>query len=498
MRWATVIALAVASLPRLGALQISSLRSGSRLSFRLAASGHTMGKPVLNVAGAVADPLLLDYQEKSALETPPSQRVDQTYNDVAMLDDSVNREAQISQPEFVVLAFTAMTAALAPFLFGEKIVEVLVPTMGATTAAIGISAEYTGRVSMFNGMELAATTVQAASEAEYQMSCAERAKAIIPACVGISFASSIFALLAPALVAEVKKATGFQIASAFYLIWPAISVGAAAVASLAIKQVKFYVARAVAAGDESFVQEKGTYKENVVERFRSFVLATLPVPILASLCPGPLTFKAIVAATSGVAQTEYFHSRAEFQIARGQDAVALKARAAAVADAYASQGARSGSILPFTSSLAALCAAGTAAVVELLPLVPQAPLQALICAVFPALGSLIAAGASLSKARCEVDAEAAKAASDSFILATQTPGSPNSLLNPVKGTASLIQITFSAVSKTYWQTTRGWVVNNPGILLFQRAMQKAIGLGDVKGKSRSRQQNRQQASSVVR
>merc|ERR1712146_264586 len=120
-----------------------------------------------------------------------------------------------------------------------------------------------------------------------------------------------------------------------------------------------------------------------------------PMPILSGLCPGSLSFKAIVCATAGVAQTAYYLSIAEYQCARGTDAVALKARAAAVADAYANQGARSGSILPFTSALGGLCAAATAAVVEVLPLVSPVPFQALLCAVFPAVGSLIASAASV-------------------------------------------------------------------------------------------------------
>ena len=55
------------------------------------------------------------------------------------------------------------------------------------------------------------------------------------------------------------------------------------------------------------------------------------------------------------------------------DAVALKTRAAAVSDTYANQGTRSGAILPFTSALGGLCAAGAAAIVEALPLIPHMP-----------------------------------------------------------------------------------------------------------------------------
>lgn len=68
--------------------------------------------------------------------------------------------------------------------------------------------------------------------------------------------------------------------------------------------------------------------------------------------------------------------RNRYEVARAVDAVALKARAAAVSDTYANQGARSGAILPFTSALGGLCAAAAAATVELVPLIPNIlPLQ---------------------------------------------------------------------------------------------------------------------------
>ena len=82
--------------------------------------------------------------------------------------------------------------------------------------------------------------------------------------------------------------------------------------------------------------------------------------------------------------------------------------------ADANQGARSGAILPFTSALAALCAAATAAVVEVLPLLPSIELEAAVGGIFPVLGALFASAASVSKARCEVDAAAASMAADSF------------------------------------------------------------------------------------
>lgn len=68
----------------------------------------------------------------------------------------------------------------------------------------------------------------------------------------------------------------------------------------------------------------------------------------------------------------------EYTLAIATDAVAVKARIAAVADTYANQGARAGALLPFTSALAGLCVAAAAFIVEINPLLASA---------FPALGT---------------------------------------------------------------------------------------------------------------
>ena len=59
----------------------------------------------------------------------------------------------------------------------------------------------------------------------------------------------------------------------------------------------------------------------------------MPAPILgAALAGGALSTKCIVGAALGAAQSAYFLALAESSLARATDAVALKARSAAVAD----------------------------------------------------------------------------------------------------------------------------------------------------------------------
>ena len=159
-------------------------------------------------------------------------------------------------------------------------------------------------------------------------------------------------------------------------------------------------------------------------------------------------------------QSAFFLAQAEYAVARGTDAVSLKARSAAVSDTYANQGARNGAILPFTSALAALCAAATGAVVEL-PLPDNIFIKVGAYSIFPAFSALFSAAASVGKARCEVDAEAAVQAAGLLALeydTTTTKASglkvdsdvysdDSNILKPFEGVIELIRLTASSSFK---------------------------------------------------
>lgn len=154
-------------------------------------------------------------------------------------------------------------------------------------------------------------------------------------------------------------------------------------------------------------------------------------------------------AAFAAAQSAYFLALAESTLSRATDAVALKARSAAVCDTYANQGTRSAAILPFTSALSSLCAAATAAIVEL-PFVEAlasagtawgTAAEILTVSFFPAFAALFAAAASVSKARCEVDAEAAKLAASTLAL-EYSNDEEDPVLRPLKGVTELIVLTY--------------------------------------------------------
>jgi hypothetical protein len=330
------------------------------------------------------------------------------------------------------------------------------------SAAIGIGAEYVGRVSVADGKEVAASTIQCAAEAEGLLANAERAKAITPLCVGVGALATTFSLLVPVLLANMEQ----SIVNEIYLACPLVSVLAAAVASLALQETKFFSARAISVGNRRFAQSglvgrtwKSTSEQITSkttsgrQKWRNFCLTVLPAPILGALVPGTIVAtKAIIVTALAASQSAYLLTECEYCLARATDAVAVKARSAAVCDTYANQGARSAAILPFTSALSGLCAAATAAIVELPFLESLSATGTLagltsemaVVAFFPAFSALFAAAASVSKARCEVQSEAAVLAASTLALEYNSNEDEDPILRPFRGVFELIQLTYAS------------------------------------------------------
>jgi hypothetical protein len=249
--------------------------------------------------------------------------------------------------------------------------------------------------------------------------------------------AATLALLVPVLLDSLGVGNNLQLVTEIYLLCPLVAVLAAAVAGLAVQETKAFCNQAIGIGNRRFarsgmVARSWLSSTELIERkskftgskWRSFSLSVLPAPLLGALCPGALPTKTIVVAALAAAESAYYLARAEALLARAQDAVALKARQAAISDTYANQGARSSAILPFTSALSGLCAAATAAIVEL-PFVESLAgsgtlygtlLEICTITAFPAISALFAAAAQVSKARCEVDAEAAMQAASTMAL----------------------------------------------------------------------------------
>ena len=118
---------------------------------------------------------------------------------------------------------------------------------------------------------------------------------------------------------------------------------------------------------------------------------------------------------------------------------------------YANQGARNSAILPFTSALSAFCAAATATTVELPFLDTISTLygtigEVALVSAFPVLSSAFAAAAAVSKARCEVDAEAAAQAASTLALEYDgmDGGEDDPILRPFQAVRELFKLAVSS------------------------------------------------------
>lgn len=405
---------------------------------------------VTNLAEKIAAPPTTNTTQRYL---PVQQALQKMKKDVDLLDDVAGRTPQLSGAELLVLISTVAISAISPAFLNMNVVEVLVPAMAALSASVGISAEYVGKVAISNGKEIAALAIQAAAEGEALLAQAERVKAILPLCVGISTTASAFALLAPSFANELLTKFNIKFITEIYLLSPLVAVLAAAIAGLATQESRGLASAAIGIGNRRFASSKSVGRTwmsaaeqveasatRMTGKWTSFAIGVLPAPTIASIIPGDLQFKAIVCAAVAAAQAAYYLSTAEYFIACAVDAVALKSRAAAVADTYANQGGRAGSILPFTSALAGLCAAASAAVAEFLPLVSVWEVQGILAAVFPSGAALFAAAAAVSKARCEVDAAAASVAATEGIAGD----SSKNYKDPLESLKQLIELTIKS------------------------------------------------------
>jgi hypothetical protein len=380
---------------------------------------------------------------------------------VQLLDRLAGQKPQLSAFEFTLLSSAVLSSICSPLFLNGRLAEFIAPSAAAFTAAIGIAAEYTGKVAVADGKEVAAASIQCAAEAEGFLANAERSKAITPLCVGVGATAATLALLVPVLLDSLGVGGNLQLVTEIYLCCPLIAVLAAAVAGLAVQEVRSFCNLAIGVGNRRFARSGLVGRtwlssteiierksKNVAGKWKTFCLSVLPAPLLGALIPGALPTKTIVVAALAAAESAFYLAQAEYILARAMDAVALKARSAAVCDTYANQGARSAAILPFTSALSGLCAAATAAIVEL-PFVEALAeagtasgtfLEICTVSAFPAFSALFAAAASVSKARCEVDAEAAMQAASTIALPYNSE-EEDPILRPLVGVRELIRLT---------------------------------------------------------
>jgi len=130
------------------------------------------------------------------------------------------------------------------------------------------------------------------------------------------------------------------------LLCPLISILAAAVSNLALEETRGFATCAIKVGVRRFSKRRSMGRiwlssvemtqrasRSKIDRWWSFAGSVLPAPIIGRIVGGPsLSAKCIIVAALAAAQSAYFLAQAEGVLARATDAVALKARSAAVCD----------------------------------------------------------------------------------------------------------------------------------------------------------------------
>lgn len=351
-------------------------------------------------------------EEQTAI--PISRSINRIEEDIKSLDASFT-VPELSKVKIGLIIGSAILSMASPAFFGLHTVELLIPAMTAVSAAIGVISEYQGKAAVANAKEIVALGQVATAESEIIMSQAERVKTVLPLCVGIAATAAGFAVLLPALV-ELPFFEELNLnLDALLLFCPLISVLSAAIAGLATSEAQSLIARSIDLGKRRFataskvgsrwnseieIVESQSFK--LSEKWTRFALGILPAPLISVLCPGDFEFQTVVCSAVATAQAAYSLSILEKALAEGEDSIAIKARARAMASTYTHQATRAGALLPYTSALGALCVAGSAAVAEFLPLVPFMPARYLAAAVFPVASSAFAFAAAGAKTRCEV------------------------------------------------------------------------------------------------
>ena len=98
--------------------------------------------------------------------------------DMSLLDRMIGTKPQLSNLQLLLLGSAVLSTASSPLFLAGQLTEFVAPSMAAFTAAIGIAAEYRGRVAVADSKEVAAASLQCAAEAEGYLAAAERAKAV--------------------------------------------------------------------------------------------------------------------------------------------------------------------------------------------------------------------------------------------------------------------------------------------------------------------------------
>mmetsp|Transcript_12565 Transcript_12565/g.25588 ORF Transcript_12565/g.25588 Transcript_12565/m.25588 type:complete len:537 (-) Transcript_12565:298-1908(-) len=321
--------------------------------------------------------------------------------------ETLSREGEIMRrPSTSTVFFTVLSSMvlslISPHTFSPEVTEVLVPTAASIIAVCTTAAEFQGKDSTSDAKEVAAVALARAAQAEAYLARAERAKAIIPAMVGVSATAAASSIVFPILAAGGVAVSPFLIGSC-----PVVATAAAATGSLGKIDTLAEGLAALGKTDPdralpSRVTNGPSVRRKVIkQRVVAVLKAIVPSIALIAFLPGEFTYRCVIASSVAAAQVAYSLAEAETICSEVTMKVAAISKSAAQADVFANRAMAESSVLPFTSAIGGVVAVLSAALVEFNPAV---------AGLVPAVGGIACGVATTAASRSDMDSTSTRLA----------------------------------------------------------------------------------------
>mmetsp|Transcript_40693 Transcript_40693/g.79267 ORF Transcript_40693/g.79267 Transcript_40693/m.79267 type:complete len:549 (+) Transcript_40693:72-1718(+) len=327
--------------------------------------------------------------------------LEQVLSDIRDLSSRRGMKGPSMRTVFMTVVAAMATSLVSPYVFTHHVAGAFISGSAATIFAASSSAECQGGKATAEAKEIACVALAKAARAEVYVSRAEKARAIIPYMIGVSASAATFNLIFPGLMKEI------DVNPVFIALWPIIATAAAAVSAGAVVETLAMGLQALGFSppDRVLSVREATTDEKRLEvasqRLIPVLKATVPGIAVGALYPGAFVTKCILSSAVAAVTTAYAFAEAEAVCGECATRVANIAKASAKAEALANDALAQSAVLPFTSAIAGLALASTAAMVEI-----QLP----IAAVLPMVGAIAAGMSRQAAVKSQQDANDARLA----------------------------------------------------------------------------------------
>ena len=318
------------------------------LRLNLVVSNYDSNHWAVNIATSLAK--VLSFKVENGKSTiPVAMALSKMRTDINILDKFASKNLNLYT--LVGFLFIICMSGALPLLLEISFIQVILPFIVAVLSLFTVYTNLLGKVSTCNGIENAKISLKSSAESEAELFGAKSTYTIIPLCFAVAAASSYGTLLAESVIHDIDKFYGVTLSEEFYLLCPLAAVLAASIAGLATQEAVEQAEIAKSVGSRRFASAEqvgrtwksviGMVNSNTVslsKKWAWFTYSVAPAPLLAFICPGTISFKAIVCATWATSQAAYYRAMADSSLASAVESVSVKNRASSVAGTYARQG----------------------------------------------------------------------------------------------------------------------------------------------------------------